>query len=152
MNQLETCQTYVDHLRAEHRQLHAKVRRIQRDLFERPATPGQVAKALRQFSALGDELRRHFAEEEEGGCMEEAICRCPSVAPEADALLHEHAGLLTAFCRLLARLETEAPSELPSGLRAEFDEFVKDLLAHEAAENKVMQRAFGVTVNGDDEE
>lgn len=152
MNELQTSRTYVDHLRAEHRQLHAEIRRIKNAFFDDVGHHRQPGELLRELSALNDELRRHFAEEEEGGCLEEAVSHCPGVAHEADDLQREHPALLKGLEHIIAALKTNNSGDAPPEVRQEFDDFTKLLLAHEAAENKVMQRAFGVTVNGDGEE
>lgn len=152
MNNLEPCRTYVDYLRAEHLRLQAEVRRIKDLFFERAGSPEQANKLLRELSALGDDLRRHFSEEEDGGCLEEAVCRCPSLAREAGDIERQHEGLLQNLDSLVSRLQS-APAGAPSAeTKQEFSRFAMELLAHEAAENGIMQRAFGVTVNGDSEE
>ena len=149
MNDLETCQTYVDHLRAEHRQLHAEVRRIKNVFFAERTKSDRLSEVKLELSALADELRKHFAEEEDGGCLEEAISRCPSVAAEADALQRQHPGLLANLQQVTAALSAPPQAVSLADVEAKFDDFTRQLMTHEAAENKVMQRAFGVTVNGE---
>ena len=66
--------TYVEHLRAEHRRVHAMLRHV-RNVFlqsggpDRDATPSDTVRFLHQVRS---ELAHHFADEEAGGCLEEA--------------------------------------------------------------------------------
>jgi hypothetical protein len=106
---------------------------------------------LVELKLLGDDLRRHFVEEEEGGCLEEAVSRCPSVAPQADALQGQHAALLNSLDQMIAGLSSNSPRAAADGFSSQLKRFCQDLLAHEAAENQVMRQAFGITVNGEDE-
>lgn len=152
MNEIPLSQAYMNHLRAEHRQLHAEVRRIRNTFFAEAGQRNRTGELLQELSELSNELRRHFAEEEQGGCLEEAVCRCPSVAHEADGLLREHAGLLASLDQVIFRLKSDSKSEPPEDVETEFEGFANELLAHEAAENRVMQRGFGIMVNGESEE
>src|SRR5687768_1844042 len=127
MHQVEHCNTYAEDLRAEHRQIHACVRKIQNALFMDTASRCDL---LRQLSALDATLRRHFVEEEEGGCLEEAVSRCPCVSAEADASLRQHAGLLEELQALSLALEATGPGTPTAAVEAEFDRFAKSLLAH----------------------
>lgn len=97
-----------------------------------------------QLSALRDELSRHFAEEEDGGCIEEAVCRCPSMSREAQQLELQHETLLDQLEQLIVRHRlTTMNVECIDSVKQEFEEFSQQLHAHEAAENSILQHAFG---------
>jgi hypothetical protein len=144
MRQWEDCRTYVNYLLVEHRELDEELHGIRASL--QMAQPEEV---LRRLNLLRDELRRHFAEEEEGGCLEEAISCCPKVAKEADALLGQHPTLLAKLEHLIACLQSARRLELRAGFDEELTQFTRELLVHEADENQVMRRAFGTMMNGD---
>jgi iron-sulfur cluster repair protein YtfE (RIC family) len=148
MRQAEECRTYVNHLRAEHQHLDQDVRGILSSLRAMSAKQAPPGELLRQLTSLRDDLRRHFTEEDAGGCLEEAVSRCPSVAEEVDSLLKQHPALLERLNRLLARIDAEH-RELPDGFAVELKQFTGELLAHEGAENQIMRRAFGTLMNGD---
>jgi hypothetical protein len=131
---------------AEHRELHAAVERIRKLLVDRrdlDATPEHVAAATRDIRELRDKLARHFAQEEEGGYLEEAVGRFPAVAPQAATLQRQHAALLKLANLMLADAETgdKAPAVWRK-LQADYDPFAKRINVHEAAENVLLQRAF----------
>jgi len=151
MREVEISRPYIDHLRAEHRLLHDEVRSIEKMLCDTVAGQGDSLELRRRLDLLSSDLRRHFTEEEAGGCLEEAVSRCPSAASQADALEAQHATLLARIERIAGRLVAGTPRENAESENEDFNWFAKDLLAHEAAENQIMQRAFGVTVNGEEE-
>jgi len=85
MHDDQECRCYVDHLIAEHRRLHALLRHMRAEIAhsvspdEQPSFNG-VARVL---ARLREELEQHFAQEEGGGCLDEAVSRCPRLAGEA---------------------------------------------------------------------
>lgn len=136
---------YVQAL-AEHRELHTTIERIRRLLDSRDDGGDVRQKAINATYAvarLRDQVRRHFAQEELGGYLEEAIARLPTIAPQAQVLQRQHGRLLETADRLLKAAET-APSAdgLLSQLKTDFDSFADRLEAHENAENVLLQRAF----------
>jgi hypothetical protein len=145
---------YVAHLRAEHRRLDAAVRIIQ-GLFPASAVGSASfpsGEQLRQrLIALRDELERHFAEEEQGGCIEEAVCRCPSLSPKALELRLQHPILLEQLQRIIRR--SEVVESLPrggEGVERGFADFAEKLRGHEDAENRILQQAFGSSFDFDE--
>jgi hypothetical protein len=108
--------------------------------FVKPAT-------ILSLQALRAELAHHFEEEESGGCMEEAVSHEPHLGPEATRLVREHPELLAQMDRLikglraLVRLTASADE-----VEQDFRNFTEKLLAHEAAENRVLKEGFGIDV------
>jgi hypothetical protein len=150
MRQLEECRTYADHLRSEHRQIQKQVRGVEIDLAA--LQDGAPSAALRSdLVQLRERLAHHFAEEEGGGCLEEAVSQCPCVASQADTLLHEHPALLHELDEVIAELRRGESQERLEEIRLKFERLCRKLLAHEGAENHVLHRAFGVSVNGEGE-
>lgn len=149
MRQIEECRSYVNYLLAEHRQLDNEVRGIQSALRAVTMKQAPPEDLLRRLLLLRDELRRHFTEEEAGGCLEEAVSRCPSVAWQADALQNQHPVLLRRLDHFIGRLQPALLPESREELEPELKQFTRELLAHEAAENQIMRRAFGTMMNGD---
>jgi len=146
------CRTYVNHVLAEHRRLHGILQKARSAILQtsgpdRDVTLAHVAQILKQVRG---ELGHHFAEEEAGGCMEEAVSRCPRLAADVKRIEQEHPTLLAEIDRLIATAE-DGPADLQNRIALEhgFDELCTELHAHEAAENAVLRAGFGVA-NGDE--
>lgn len=107
---------------------------------------------LRGLKAIRDALAAHFHAEETGGCLEEAVSRCPSLAPQAAQVLQEHRSLLEDLNRLIQRVETMHQPTAPAAhaLSDELHAVLRRLYRHEQLENRIVQQAFGLSV--DDEE
>jgi hypothetical protein len=133
----------VNHLFAEHRRLHHLLRQARKAIVgsgERQSPVGCAAALV----DVEHELRRHFAEEEAGGCLDEAVSRCPGLAAEVGTIESEHPRLLARLEALVRRARecVETP-ECRVELGRDFDDLLHDLRAHEAAENNVLRRGFG---------
>jgi hypothetical protein len=129
-------QAYVDHLQSEHRRLHQRILEVQHALAQ--SQTGLNA----ELTALQDELAQHFAEEDAGGCMEEAMARCPAVAERCRALCAEHSVLLREMSALIDEYHAEAQRRARWG--DDFHQLTERLFQHEREENEILQRAFGV--------
>ena len=143
----EECQPYVEHLTRDHRRLHEVLTQTEHALAEAArrqdlAQDGQ--EIAKQLSDLRDELSRHYAEEDEGGCMEEAQVRCPSIAAEVKRVQAEHPALRLAMDLLVAKAAklAKTPSDWAE-LRRDFEEISTKLRYHEAAENRILLYGFG---------
>jgi hypothetical protein len=153
MPEYDDYRCYVDHLIAEHRRLHRMVRLARAAIVgkygpDQDATSADIVRVLRQMK---DELTHHFTEEEEGGCLDEAVSRCPSLSTDARRLEAEHPQILEHVDRLIAQaLDSGQSVEKQVMLQREFDELCQQLHAHEAAENILLRKAFGANINGDE--
>jgi hemerythrin len=145
---------YVEGVRADHLELRALVRGIEK-LLEAAEAAGwgkaEVHELLLAIENLGRHLRQHFAEEEAGGYMEEALALAPRFGPQAQRLVNEHPVMLEQMDHLteLARRcyeQGQAGAELCGRLR----EFFATLRAHDAAENRILQEAFNTDLGLND--
>ena len=155
MRDYEECRPYINHMLAEHRRLHGMLGRAraavrQMNSPDHDATLGDLATVLRQVRL---ELAQHFSEEEQGGCIEEAVSRCPRVAGDAKRIEIEHVQILAELDRLIAKC-MDGPESYAVRFEVDhdFEELCAQLNAHEKAENELMRAAFGAGVNGDDAE
>jgi hypothetical protein len=147
------CRCYINHLIAEHRRLHALLRQMRVEMAhslgpdEQPSFVG----VRRVLTRLHEELQQHFAQEEGGGCLDEAVSRCPRLSGEAKRIEAEHPQILAELDRLIARSQTSPPT-FPNqvALQREFDRLCQQLCQHEKAENALLAQGFGVNVNGDE--
>ncbi len=144
MRNIDDCRPYVEHLQEEHRRLDRVVREVQATLAESIPSQRGTQEIVQRLSSLRDELDRHYTEEEQGGCLEEAECRCPSVAPEVQRVEGEHDALRQEMDRLVTMARTLqglAPDLVE--LAQQFDLFAARLKKHEAAENRIIVYGFG---------
>lgn len=139
--------SFVEHLRTEHRHLQAAVQAINESLEQ---DANVTLELVQRLAALCEEMAHHFREEEEGGCVDEAVSRCPSLSPEAREVSEQHPQLLEAANSILAiaRKQATAGAEA-SEIRRIFSDFAHRLLEHEEAENRIMQVAFGCQCAGE---
>jgi hypothetical protein len=149
MNELTNGTVYVSHIRAEHHRLNQMIVQIERELplVQDEMLPWEThARAFREaLSVLRDELAAHFLEEEQGGCLEEASCRCPSLAREAARLLEEHAVLLGELDQVIAAVAAANTARRIHELGYGFERFAKTLRRHEEDENRLLESAFGAS-------
>jgi hemerythrin HHE cation binding domain-containing protein len=144
MNEPEECAAYAEHLHHEHSRLNRLLLEIghEIDQFGRPnAATGLLKRLEERITDLSSQLKAHFAEEEDGGCLEEAVTRCPSLAAEVRTTLEEHLVLDRLLYTLLAQLSD--PAVTPTDLQKSWHLFYAKIQAHEAAETKILQMAFG---------
>lgn len=147
MNKTRECQAYVVHLREEHRQLNEASQKIESALAEQshqqlPAkTSSDFVERLRN---LRERLERHFQEEEQGGCIEEAVARCPGLSRSAFDLEHEHVDLRSELDGLIEEAERGQPLHV---LESRYEAFAKRLRSHEAQENVILQEGFNVRMD-----
>jgi hypothetical protein len=144
MNGIDHCGAYLEHLQAEHHRLNCAIVDIRRqfaDLNLSRAPQDVLASLIERLEDLQRDVRGHFAEEEAGGCLEEAVARCPSLRPGTKDLMGEHPLLADALEQLLVAMKNRAAN--PAALVAQFEAFAEDLKAHECAENRLLLTALG---------
>jgi plasmid maintenance system antidote protein VapI len=144
---------YYSQARSEHRELHAAIERIHRELDvtrEIDVSVGRITEVTGLIVDLRDRLARHFEREENGGYLEEAIVRVPHIAAQAMALQRQHGEFLaTANVMLEHARSTDAAPQVWAALKADYDLFAKRLNAHEAAEDALLSRAFNEAAESD---
>lgn len=156
----------------EHRELARRFIRLDA-AFARPLlTSDWASAALADLTALQSQLKHHFAQEDEDGLMDEATSCVPCLTHEAVQLAGEHAHLLERLARLIGEVEL-LPLHSPSlagpdrggtldhagglsdharlvdlsALLACWQDLSLALKRHEAAEERLLQRGFGVDLD-----
>jgi hypothetical protein len=153
MRDLAECQGLVAHVRADHGRIRRSVQSILRTLrqVDPHASRAEITIVMIEpLTALLAQLRRHFAEEEDGGSLDDAVCHCPSLAREVRQSNAEHPKLLAYLETLIARLRD--PALAFGGMARDqqlLEDFAQRLRQHEAAENRLLSQAFGGSF-GDD--
>ena len=143
---IEILQAYVSSICADHRHQGRLVHNLRCALENAPRlkwSKGSTAQIVYCLAMLRDHLATHFAREEEGGYLEEALVHSPVFQSEANRLMDEHPQLLKRFDALLemAKAEADEPARWPA-IAKEVNEAVNQLLTHELDENKLLQGAF----------
>jgi hypothetical protein len=149
MRDFEEFQPYVNHLSAMHRRLHAILSRIRAQArFDGDGDSAAPAAIAADMKSVRTELVVHFCEEEQGGCLEDAVSRCPRLSSDVKRLEKEHPLLVAELDGLIAQF-VDQPQTLAARLDIErrFDEFCENLEAHEAAENAVLRAAYGANID-----
>jgi iron-sulfur cluster repair protein YtfE (RIC family) len=134
----------LGHVLAEHRDLFNLMSSV-RSAFaaEATATPDRQAVLLSMLHQLRDHLHDHFAQEEEGGFLEEAVTRIPRLSAAVRSILRQHPDLLAELDRVIDAVESPAePAEPWSRAGAAFEVFSAHMTAHERSENAVVQEGY----------
>jgi hemerythrin len=137
---------YLEQVKAEHYGLEQTLHRLAEHFNLVPARhcePAGTPRLVSLLAELSNQIERHFAQEEVGGYMEEALSRAPRFSAQAAALLKQHLELALEVHELLARAQVagEHP-DLWENLSADVKTLVKKLSAHEAGENRIIEAAF----------
>jgi iron-sulfur cluster repair protein YtfE (RIC family) len=139
----DECVAFAEHLHHEHHRLNRLLLEIGHEVaqFTGPETDHRLLEQLEnRITDLSDQLKAHFAEEEAGGCLEEAVSRCPSLAGETETILKEHKQLDQLLCHVLSQVSDPAT---PADVQASWQAFYNKIRAHEAAETRLLRMAFG---------
>ncbi len=143
--------SFVDYMQAEHHRLEKLLRRTLATLpaWEEADTAEWLPRMTAGLTAIRAELAHHFRTEEQGGCLEEAVARCPPLATDVQCVQRQHNELLEHLDELIARCQTTAASAAKArAVDQELRHVVRELRLHEAHENRIMQRGFGVCIEG----
>jgi hypothetical protein len=135
---------YIVHLFHVHDRLDHLLREIGKEvanLNQAGQPEDSFAQVGQRLADLRQQLQAHFAEEEAGGCLEEAVSRCPRLGVDSNAILAEHPLLDQMLEQLL--VQTRNSTAPPADVQKDFQVFAERLRAHESAENRLLQMAFG---------
>ncbi len=135
-------------LAQQHQALRELLDRIGAALAERRLTIVQVGDLLGE---LGDRLIKHFAMEETGGYLGDALNRAPQLVRRANDLLAQHPKMARRAQEIVS-LGAARPSSQPwwDETEARFTAFMKELLAHERLEDRLVQEAFTEEIHAGD--
>ncbi len=153
MRDYEECRTYIDYLANEHRRVNEMLRRAQQMFpnWEEVDVGPWVQRIVHQWWKIRDEIANHFRSEEEGGCLEEAVSRCPCLAQEVAEVMAQHPFLLAKLDSLIHRAARQATPTADWALAIEFQfrKVARDIRDHEERENRIIQQGFSFSLNDD---
>lgn len=112
---------------------------------------GSIEAAGTLLGELGDRLVKHFAMEESGGYLSEAILHAPRLVSRANDLLNQHPKMQAAADRLreLAAQPRQA-ARWWEETELRFKEFAEELSTHEKNEDRLLQEAYSSDVEASD--
>jgi len=134
----------LGHVLAEHRDLFNLMHSVQAAFAAAgPPTPERRALVLESLHMLRDHLGDHFAQEERGGFLEEAMTRVPRLSSAVRSVVAQHPALLAELDRMIEALEivTAGADSWPRAAHA-FEVFATHMVAHERNENAVVQEGY----------
>lgn len=154
MSNYDSSRSYIEHFEVEHRRLGDLIRKTTAMFpsWEEVDLKDWLPRIVERLKVVRTELERHFQEERAGGCLEEAVSHCPSIAHEARQAEAEHPKLLQLLDDLIRVGEGAARPTLKvaRALQRGFQGFVKQLQQHEALEFKIVQHGFNVCLDEGD--
>ena len=144
MNSNDDCRTYVEHMRTEHAHIDQALMELQNLLSQAAQSREGDHSLLARLVKLRDDLRHHFRDEEEGGCLEEAQSKLPGLSEGVRKLQTEHATFLSSLDAMISKAEKLAgQSATIRDLQSAFGDFLRRLHAHETEENRILLLGFG---------
>ncbi len=151
MNDTDRVRPLLGHIQDEHRVLHRTMKDIAAT-FKRQDNCHSLAECGRVYGERLTDLRqhlcKHFAEEESGGCLEEAVCGAPHLASQFSEIEQEHPQLLRELDQILRKLSAvPITEEVWSQCASEFEIFKDQILAHERRENQLLEKGFNVPLD-----
>jgi len=147
LNQLSP--SYLEAIKREHRTIGEQAHQLEKALRE-TVLQGWPASSIHdlatRLTALERTLRKHFAKEEDGGFLDEAVSTAPQYRAETSRLLHEHPEILARIREMIARSTDEltANSSLSFPFTKSLEATLRQLLMHETHENALLQKAFNL--------
>lgn len=141
---------YLADLQTAHRELSQQHQRIEQLLDEglqRGWTDAVIGPVTQRLSELCEAAGRHFAQEEAGGHLEEAVTRLPRLHGEMHRLLADHRGLLEQLRQIsqLAASLVGSRSAWPR-LSERIVAVLSRLKEHERAETNLVEQGFNVSL------
>ncbi|MFM8803385.1 MAG: hemerythrin domain-containing protein [Planctomycetia bacterium] len=138
----------LGHVLAEHRDLFNLMLSV-RSTFaaDGPPTLELRTALLTCLKELRRHLAEHFAQEERGGFLEEAVTRVPRLSAAVRSILGQHPALLAELDALIREFENtplQAAAWAAAWSRADraFEVFSDHMTAHERRENAVVQEGY----------
>lgn len=134
----------LGHVLAEHQDLFNRLTMARRAFAaDAPLTAEEFATLQACLASLRDHLREHFAQEERGGFLEEAVARMPRLGTAVAALVAQHPTLLAELDKIIASLPSSTGSAVAWQQAGQaFAEFAAHMMGHERSENAVVQEGY----------
>jgi hypothetical protein len=151
MNTTSYLQSLLVDVGHEHHELQRRLldlRRMVRDQESDRSNAQRLNCLCLPLADLRKRMQAHFALEETGEVMEEVVIRIPRLAHDAAKIEHEHPELIRRIDEAIRLSETTDPTTEDCVKASDAVEaFVTQMLAHEEAENHLLQQVFNEQVD-----
>jgi hypothetical protein len=135
-------------LLADHASLRQALEKVSETISRRQQPPAVVAEMIDEAV---DRVLAHFRHEERGGHLSLAMDAAPHLGVRADGLLQEHAELARTLADIQWHVRTAPGSSAWwDQLHEMYQRFLRAFLAHEAAENRLLQAAYNEDIGAED--
>ena len=133
----------LDEIRAQHRSLKALLLSLEEAIARCAATPSGEASAtaLQRVTELEVQLPAHFAFEEAGGYLADALAAAPRLSRKAAHLMGDHDRLRDQLAEFAARAHRAKPGGW-SSVSHRLHELSDALRHHELEENRLLRDAL----------
>ena len=146
MNTTSYLQSLLVDIAHEHRELQRRLLELRRVVRDKESGRSNAQRLTILSPALADLRKRmqaHFAQEETGEVMEEAVIRIPRLAHDAAKIEREHPELIKRIDAAIRLSESTDPTAEDWEKASDAVEaFVAQMLAHIEAENHLLQQVF----------
>lgn len=138
----DDCRAYIDHVRLQFRHLHQMVDQLKVQLVEAYRLPVAREDARHLIADIADKFGAYVAEERGGGCLDEAVCRCPRLAPQEQEISLQYPRIQETIDTLRDLLADDT-LDLRPGAGEAVESLAAALLKLETAERYLLREAFG---------
>jgi hypothetical protein len=140
----EDCRAYMDHVRLQHRRMHQLIERLRPLVHGAAGCESAFDDSKLLLEDLADHFARHVAEEVGGGCLEEAVCRCPRLATQGRDAKEQYPRIQAGIARIAAKFTgCERLGSTSRMVEQELEQLARDLSQLESDERHVLREAFG---------
>lgn len=132
----------------EHQELRELLRRV-----DEAVSAGESAgpKLQTVLGELSDELRVHFTQEETDGYFTDIVGRAPHLTDKVKELGRQHLDFLVTVRELIDLAgDSASTTEGRDRFEKSYRQFIEQFLAHEAAENDLVQEAYTTDIGSKD--
>lgn len=145
MSEHEDCRAYMDHLRLHHRHLQQVIERLRSLVFGASGCETAADEARQLLGSLTEHFDHHVAQEAGGGCLEEAICRCPRLAEQAREVSAQYPRIKDRIARLASRFaDNKQLGRMGRVAEEELAQLARELSKLESDERYILREAFGI--------
>ena len=141
-------EAFIAAFQAEHREMGGLVQTL-RHVFDDAQVWSHetLSEGTGALASLTKHLRHHFEQEEEGGYLEEALSAAPRFSQEAAILVAQHPVMLRQANQALEFARSVDDASAWDKLKNEVKSLIAAMIAHETAENKIVQQALNTDVD-----
>ncbi len=139
---------YVTQLRSEHRRVKQCLAKVERQwgvIRQRSPSVLGFDDLIGSLTELREELFHHFAEEQAGGCVEEAVSHAPHLSRDRAQLERDDHKLIKLIDGLIKSL-CKSPESI-KGVEKKYFQLVQQIGSYEAAESRLVAESFGIDVD-----